>query len=135
MRLAGLFGVLENATKTQLYRFTGLNRQLASMVPIAILNPQVDGLLFLENAGYGWLAASGPVIRRSFENCPLGTEENGSFLSRGGVAGYRPPRIGLISYVWTHIPNHAEKYDIKTAGSRLVVFEKTRVWSGARGQT
>ena len=72
------------------------------------------------------LQHSGPVIRRSFENCPLGTEENGSFLSRGGVAGYRPPRIVLISYVWTHIPNHAEKYDIKTAGSRLVVYEKNK---------
>ena len=76
---------------------------------------------------------SGPVIWHSFENDPLGTEENGSFLSRGGVAQARPPRIGLISYVWTHIPNHAEKYDIKIAGSRLVVFEKTRVWSGTRG--
>ena len=40
--------------------------------------------------------------------------------------GYRPPRIGSISYVWTHIPNHAEKYDIKTAGSRLVVYEKNK---------
>lgn len=40
--------------------------------------------------------------------------------------GYRPPRIVLISYVWTHIPNHAEKYDIKTAGSRLVVYEKNK---------
>ncbi len=59
-RLAGLLGVLENATKSQLYRFTGLNRQLATMVPIAKLNPQVDGLLFLENAGYGWLAAFWP---------------------------------------------------------------------------
>lgn len=69
---------------------------------------------------------SGPVIRHSFENCPLGTEENGSFMSRGEVAGYLPPQIAPISYVWTHIPNHAEKYDIKTAGSRLVVFEKNK---------
>ena len=69
---------------------------------------------------------SGPVIRHSFENCPLGTEETGSFMSRGGVAGYLPPQIAPISYVWTHIPNHAEKYDIKTAGSRLVVFEKNK---------
>lgn len=59
-RLAGLLGVLENATKSQLYRFTGLNRQLATMVPIAKLNPQADGLLFLESAGYGWLAAFWP---------------------------------------------------------------------------
>ena len=76
---------------------------------------------------------SGPVIRHSFEKCPLGTEENGSFLSRGGAAKYRPPQIAPIYYVWTHIPNHAEKYDIKIAGNRLVVFEKIRVWSGARG--
>ena len=69
---------------------------------------------------------SGPVIRHSFENCSLGTEENGSFLSRGGVAAYRPPQIAPSSYFWTHIPNHAEKYDIKTAGSRLVVFEKNK---------
>ena len=67
---------------------------------------------------------SGPVIWHSFENCPLGMEENGSFLSRGGVEGYRPPQIAPISYVWTHILYHTEKYDIKTAGSRLVVFEK-----------
>ena len=46
LRLAGLFGVLENATKTQLYRFTGLNRQLATMAPIAKLKPQVAGLRF-----------------------------------------------------------------------------------------
>ena len=69
---------------------------------------------------------SGPVIRHSFENCPLGTEENGSFLSRGRVKRYRPPQIAPISYVWTHIPKYAEKYDIKTAGSRLVVFEKNK---------
>ena len=28
--------------------------------------------------------------------------------------------------MWTHIPNHAEKFVIKTAGSRLVVFEKNK---------
>ena len=60
LRLVRLFGLLGNATKSQLYRFTGLNRQLATMVPIVKLNPQVDGLLFLDNAGYGWLAASWP---------------------------------------------------------------------------
>ena len=60
LRLVRLFGLLGNATKLQLYRFTGLNRQLATMVPIVKLNPQVDGLLFLDNAGYGWLAASWP---------------------------------------------------------------------------
>ena len=86
--------------------------------------------------GFGVVVAERFIVvnRLGFENDPLGTEENGSFLSRGGVAGYRPPQIAPISYVWTHIPNHAEKYDIKTAGSRLVVFEKTRVWSDARGQ-
>ena len=35
LRLAVLFGVLGNATKSQLYRFTGLNHQLATMAPIA----------------------------------------------------------------------------------------------------
>ena len=60
LRLAGLFGVLENATKSQLCRFTGLNRQLVTMAPIAKLKLQVDGLVFLENAGYGWLASFGP---------------------------------------------------------------------------
>ena len=62
MRLAGLLDVLENATNSQLYRFTGLNRQLATIAPIAKLKPQVDGLLFLENAGYGWLA---PFLHRN----------------------------------------------------------------------
>ena len=90
---------------------------------------------FLRMQGMVGLQHSGPVIRRSFENCPLGTEENGSFLSRGGVAGYRPPRIGLISYVWTHIPNHAEKYDIKTAGSGLAILRRSREWSGVVGHT
>ena len=66
----------------------------------------------------------GPVIWHSFENDPLGTEENGSFLSRGGVAGYRPSQIVPISYVLPHIPNHVVKFDIKTAGSGLAVFEK-----------
>ena len=47
--------------------------------------------------------------------------------------GYRPPRIVLISYVWTHIPNHAEKYDIKTAGSRLVVYEKKQGYGQGLG--
>jgi len=42
------------------------------------------------------------------------------------VKRYRPPQIAPISYIWTHIPKHAEKYDIKTAGSRLVVFEKNK---------
>ena len=61
-------------------------------------------------------------------------EENGSFLSRGGVAGYRPPQIAPISYVWTHILYHAEKYDIKTAGSRLVAFEKQGYGQGTGGK-
>ena len=56
----GVFGVLGNATKSQLYRFTGLNRQLTTMAPIAKLKPQVDGSLFLENAGYGWFASFWP---------------------------------------------------------------------------
>ena len=60
LRLTGLVSLLENATKSQLYRFTGLNRQLATMAPIAKLKPQVDGLLFLENAGYGWLESFSP---------------------------------------------------------------------------
>ena len=60
MRLAGLFGVLENAIKTNLYRFTGLNRCLATMAKAVKIKLQVDGLLFLENAGYGWLASFGP---------------------------------------------------------------------------
>lgn len=77
MCLMGLFGLLENATKSQLYRFTGLNRQLATMAPIAKLKPQVDGLLFLKMLGMVGSHHSGPVIRHSFENCPLGTEENG----------------------------------------------------------
>lgn len=51
------------------------------------------------------------------------------------LAGYRPSRIGLISYVWTHIPNHAEKYDIKTAGSRLVDFKKNKGMVRGSGQT
>ena len=60
LRLTGLVSLLENATKSQLYRFTGLNRQLATMAPTAKLKPQVDGLLFLENAGYGWLSSFWP---------------------------------------------------------------------------
>ena len=74
------------------------------------------------------------VNRHSFEDDPLGTEENGSFLSRGGVVRTRPPRIVPISYVWSHTPNHAEKFGIKTAGSGLAVFENIRVWSGVRRQ-
>ena len=95
MRLAGLFGVLENATKTQLYRFTGLNRCLATIATAAKIKSQVDGLPNIKNAGYGWLT----VIRDRFENNPLGTEENGSFLSGGRAVRNRPPRIGLIYYV------------------------------------
>lgn len=79
MRLVRLFGLPGNATKSQLYRFTGLNRQLATMVPIAKLNPQVDGLLFLKMQGMVGLQHSGPVIRHSFENCPLGTGETDHF--------------------------------------------------------
>lgn len=60
LRLTGLVSLLENAAKSQLYRFTGLNRQLATMAPIAKLKPQVDGLLFLENTGYGWHASFWP---------------------------------------------------------------------------
>lgn len=60
LRLSGLFGVLENATKTQLYRFTGLNRCLANIAIAVKIKPQVDGLLFLENAGYGWLTSFWP---------------------------------------------------------------------------
>ena len=60
LRLAVLFGVLGNAIKLQLYRFTGLNHQLATMAPIAKLKPKVDGSLFLENAGYGWLVSFWP---------------------------------------------------------------------------
>ena len=37
-----------------------------------------------------------------------------------------PPRIVPISYVYSHTPNHAEKFDIKTAGSGLAVFEKNK---------
>ena len=78
---------------------------------------------FLKMQGMVGLQHSGPVIRRSFENCPLGTEENGSFLSRGGVARTRPPRIVPISYVLSQTPNRAVKFDIKTAGSELAVFD------------
>ena len=77
---------------------------------------------------------SGPVIRHGFENDPLGTEENGSFLSCGGVARARPPRIVPISYVLPHIPNRVVKFDIKTAGSGLAVFEKTGYGQGSGGK-
>jgi hypothetical protein len=62
LRLAGLFDVLENATKMQLYRFTGLNRQLATMSIAVKIKPQVDGLSNIKNVGYGWLA---PFLHRN----------------------------------------------------------------------
>jgi hypothetical protein len=62
LRLAGLFGVLENATKKQLYRFTGLNRCLATIATAVKIKPQVDGLPNIKNAGYGWLA---PFLHRN----------------------------------------------------------------------
>ena len=62
MRVAGLFVVLENATKTKLYRFTGLNRQLATMATAAKIKSQVDGLPDIKKAGYGWL---GPFLPRN----------------------------------------------------------------------
>ena len=85
-RLAGLLGVLENATKKQLHRFTGLNRCLATIATAVKIKPQVDGLLFLENAGMVGLHHSGPVIRHSFENCPLGTGKTDHFCL---VEGWR----------------------------------------------
>ena len=99
LRLAGLFGVLENATKTQLYRFTGLNRCLVTIAKAVKIKPQVDGLPNIKMQGMVGLRHSGPVIRHSFENDSLGTEEIGSFLSRGGALRNRSPRIGLIYYV------------------------------------
>jgi hypothetical protein len=62
LRLAGLFGVLKNATKTQLYRFTGLNRCLATIATAAKIKSQVDGLPNIKNAGYGWLT---PFLHRN----------------------------------------------------------------------
>lgn len=99
MRLAGLFGVLENATKKQLYRFTGLNRCLATIATAVKIKPQVDGLPNIKMQGMVRLRRSYTVIRHSFENDPLGTEENGSFMSRGRAVRNRTPRIGLIYYV------------------------------------
>ena len=81
------------------------------------------------------LRRSCTVIRHSFENDPSGTEENGLFLSGGRAMRNRLPRIGLIYYVWSHTPNHAEKYDIKTAGSGLAILGRSRGWSGVAGQT
>ena len=60
-RLAGLYGVLENAIKTNLYRFTGLNRCLATIAK-AKIKPQVDGLPNINITGYGWLA---PFLHRN----------------------------------------------------------------------
>ena len=62
LRMARLFGVLENATKTNLYRFTGLNRCLATIATAVKLKPQVGGLPNIKNARYGWLA---PFLHRN----------------------------------------------------------------------
>ena len=99
MHFSRLFGLLENAIKSQLYRFTTMN--LGNPTTRAFSEkrkPSSWGFIF---SVFGVVVVERFIVvnRLGFENDPLGTEENGSFLSRGGAVGYLLPRIGGIYYV------------------------------------
>ena len=75
----------------------------------------------------------GPISWLAPPNDLPGTEENGSFWSREACGGTRagPPDKTMPVYgAESRVPNHADIRENKTAGRRVVILQKTRVWMG-----
>ena len=66
------------------------------------------------------------------EDRSLGSGPGGTAMPNPAPGGL-PPRMRPIYYVWAAPNDHAADRKNKTAGRRLAVFAKYRVWSRGRG--